>query len=69
MLISGIVMLVIGIGLLIGSWMDMNWLMTQPNAEFMNAITGSRARTRIVYIVISALLLAVGFFLLFQSIR
>jgi hypothetical protein len=69
MLISGIVILVIGIILLFGSWMNMDWLMTNRNAEFMTAITGGRARTRIVYIVISAALLVIGLFQLFQALR
>jgi hypothetical protein len=69
MLFSGIVMLVIGVIILFGSWMNMDWLMTNRNAEFMTAITGDRARTRVVYIVISALLLVLGFFFLFQALR
>ncbi len=69
MLISGIVVLVIGIGLLYGSWMNMDWLMANRNAQFMTAITGDRARTRIVYIAISGILLVLGFYELFLALR
>jgi hypothetical protein len=68
MLISGIVVLVVAAVLLYGSWMNTDWLMTNRNAQFMTALTGDRARTRIVYIAISGILLVIGFYVLFLAL-